>query len=524
MAQQQSVAAMTEALHVIREQRAGSMTEAERKEIYQLISAAASALSDDDRRKGAVATAAAAAAKTAEAERFAKRQRVAVASKDAGARLNIGALRCLKGDVAGKCLAFCNAEDFRSLLQIKCDEVSKGVLRSGVSKACDVLAPYASPPQLTLGTCGWEPLAVLEDAMARADAFFSSARRPWYRLLRVLAPDVIEHDDGAAAGIQEFDSSDDDEGPALTTQGFWKDMEEYCSLTDSAATVPRARWDQKTTVVATLVEILRRAPDKLVRRVPRWPKTWVGQVLEMGVDVENDFVYRQGASRRQWKDNVVLLSAAGFAPALAHAIPRARRKDTLNALVDALLESIKDSDGDSFEPFLVEQSLLSGWRDAACVALVALLRSTRGEDSRDQQCDAVWKFIESFQANELDLPTKSKVLSADDIWSAIVAEDPENSVISWAVGQIDPAVVDGQDITCHLVYLCEAMEYLAYHVPAAAQVMLSLGTLEACARVRDSNDIRVNRTIADDVDSLHSTLMRATQPPEEESGRDIYDY
>ena len=73
MAQPQSLAAMTEALHAIHEQRAGSMTETERKEIYQLISAAASALSDDDRRKGAVATAAAAAAKTAEAERFAKR-------------------------------------------------------------------------------------------------------------------------------------------------------------------------------------------------------------------------------------------------------------------------------------------------------------------------------------------------------------------------------------------------------------------------------------------------------------------
>ena len=65
--------------------------------------------------------------------------------------------------------------------------------------------------------------------------------------------------------------------------------------------------------------------DKLVRRVPRWPATWVSQVPEMGVDVD-DFVYRQGAPRRQRKDNVVLLSAAGFAPALAHAILRARRK------------------------------------------------------------------------------------------------------------------------------------------------------------------------------------------------------
>ena len=244
----------------------------------------------------------------------------------------------------------------------------------------------------------------------------------------------------------------------------------------------------------------------------------------MGLDVDLDeFVYRQGASRRQRKDLVVLLSAAGFAPALAHAIPRARRKDTLNALVDALLEPIKDPDGDSFESFLVEQSLLSGWRDAASVALVALLRSTRVEDSRDQQCKGVWKFIESFQSNELGLSTKSKVLSADDIWPAIVAEDPENSIISWAVGQLDIAVVDGQGILSHVSRMCEAMEYLAYHVPAAAQVMLSLGTLEACARVRDSKDIRLSRHIADDVDSLYGTLMQATRPPEE-IFRDIDDY
>ena len=53
--------------------------------------------------------------------------------------------------------------------------------------------------------------------------------------------------------------------------------------------------------------------------------------------------------------------------------------------------------------------------------------------------------------------------------------------------------------------------------------MLSLGTLEACARARDTMDTRVNKYIADDLDSLHATLMQATRPPEE-SGRDIDDY
>ena len=75
----------------------------------------------------------------------------------------------------------------------------------------------------------------------------------------------------------------------------------------------------------------------------------------------------------------------------------------------------------------------------------------------------------------------------------------------------------------HVSRMCEAMEYLAYHVPAAAQVMLSLGTLEACARVRGAEDIRVNKYIADDLDSLHTTLMQATRPPEE-IFRDIDDY
>ena len=53
--------------------------------------------------------------------------------------------------------------------------------------------------------------------------------------------------------------------------------------------------------------------------------------------------------------------------------------------------------------------------------------------------------------------------------------------------------------------------------------MLSLGTLEACARIRGAKDIRVNKYIAESTDTLHSMLMEATRPPEE-GGRDIDDY
>ena len=116
-----SVPQLSQTVREITSERAGSMSEAERKDLHELLTVAAAALSEDESRKADVA-------KSAEAARVAKRQRVTTASKDAGARLNMGALQCLKGDVAAKCLAFLRAEDFRSLAQIKCDEVSAGVL------------------------------------------------------------------------------------------------------------------------------------------------------------------------------------------------------------------------------------------------------------------------------------------------------------------------------------------------------------------------------------------------------------
>ena len=88
-----SVPQLTQTLREITSERAGSMSEAERKDLHELLQVTAAALNTDESLK-------ADAVKSAEAQRVAKRQRVAAASKDAGARLNMGALQCLKGDVA----------------------------------------------------------------------------------------------------------------------------------------------------------------------------------------------------------------------------------------------------------------------------------------------------------------------------------------------------------------------------------------------------------------------------------------
>ena len=238
-----SVPQLSQTVREITSERAGSMSEAERKDLHELLQVTAAALSTDESRK-------ADAVKSAEAQRVAKRQRVAAASKDAGARLNLGALQCLKGDVAAKCIAFLRAEDFRSLAQIKCDEVSAGVLRSGVAMACDAIAPYASPPQLTLGTCGWEPLAVLEDAMARADSFYASQpRRPWARLLRVRARSSLVVGGVLPAPNPAFES--DDEGPIQDCQTFHLDIASYCGLDDCPVTAPSPRCERDATRTKT---------------------------------------------------------------------------------------------------------------------------------------------------------------------------------------------------------------------------------------------------------------------------------
>ena len=494
---------MTEALHAIREQRAGSMTESERKEIYQLISAAASALSADDRRKGAVATAAAAAAKTAEAERFAKRQRVAVASKDAGARLNMGALQCLKGDVAAKCLAFLRAEDFRSLAQIKCDEVSAGVLRSGVSKACDAIAPYASPPQLMIGS-GWEPLAVLEDAMARADSFYASQpRRPWFRLLRVRPLSMV-----GEAGTPDFES--DDEGGFQRCTPFNMNMTSYCNLDDCPVTAPRPRCERDATVAAAVVEILRRAPDKLARHARTWLADWLSKYLEgdnplAGLCLDGETPVP--TQTRLWR-----LSAAGFAPAMKAAFEQARLVATVNALADGFL-AVRET-GHLTAILAADRVHLYQWRDLARVALEALLSCTSREDGsqNERQFVRLWDFLRPFCFAVSRIHVW--LLPPDVMWSTICQWDPDTPIIAWGVSQMtEPAsIVD--DKARRVARLSCVMRHLARYVPAAARRILSLGGLEASDSLLDSDVLSLQRHIKA-IKELRDTLLDATRPPAE---------
>ena len=60
--------------------------------------------------------------------------------------------------MAAKAFAFLRAEDFRRLASIKCFHSAGGAkcLRAGVKAACAEIAPYASPPQLTLALRGYE--------------------------------------------------------------------------------------------------------------------------------------------------------------------------------------------------------------------------------------------------------------------------------------------------------------------------------------------------------------------------------
>ena len=183
---EQCIPDTTECLQKLWQYSKVSLSPTDRQQLHKLLSATAEVLaSDSDRRRSEAKSA-------AKSERKAKRQRADAAAKnDAGARL--GALRHLKGDAAAKCLSHLRADDFRNLASIKCcrDEGSTRVLRAGVKLACESIAPYSDPPQLLLGTRGYEPLAVLEDSRRRAQSFtsYNLYDENWRRLTRSSSPE-----------------------------------------------------------------------------------------------------------------------------------------------------------------------------------------------------------------------------------------------------------------------------------------------------------------------------------------------
>jgi len=491
-----SVPQLSQTVRDITSERAGSMSEAERKDLHELLQVTAAALSTDESLK-------AEAAKSAERQRVAKRQRVTTASKDAGARLNMGALRCLKGDVAAKCIAFLRAEDFRSLAQIKCDEVSAGVLRSGVSKACDAIAPYASPPQLMIGS-GWEPLAVLEDAMARADSFYASQpRRPWFRLLRVRPLSMV-----GEAGIPDFES--DDEGGFQRCTSFNMNMASYCSLDDCPVTAPRPRCERDATVAAAVVEILRRAPDKLARHARTWLADWLSKYLEGDNPLAG--LCLDGETPVPTQTRLWLLSAAGFAPAMKAAFEQARLVATVNALADGFL-AVRET-GHLTAILAADRVHLYQWRDLARVALEALLSCTSREDGslNERQFVRLWDFLRPFCFAVSRIHVW--LLPPDVMWSTICQWDSDTPIIAWGVSQMtEPAsIVD--DKARRVARLSCVMRHLARYVPAAARRILSVGGLEASDSLLDSDVLSLQRHIKA-IKELRDTLLDATRPPAE---------
>ena len=92
--------------------------------------------------------------------------------------------------MAAKAFAFLRAEEFRRLASIKCFHSAGGAkcLRAGVKAACAEIAPYASPPQLTLALRGYEPLAVLEDIASRSSEFLANPDPEALLRVRLIAP------------------------------------------------------------------------------------------------------------------------------------------------------------------------------------------------------------------------------------------------------------------------------------------------------------------------------------------------
>ena len=181
----QSPVEATSSVKRLAKARAGLMSPEERQELYGLVAATMEALTRDEATKQKKADDRA-------SEHAAKKRRAAKASiPDAGARAEGGGiLSRLPYVVASRAFAFLRAEEFRRLASIKCFQRDGGakVLRAGVKAACAEIAPYASPPQLTLALRGYEPLAVLEDIAARSSEFLANPDPEALLRVRLIAP------------------------------------------------------------------------------------------------------------------------------------------------------------------------------------------------------------------------------------------------------------------------------------------------------------------------------------------------
>ena len=311
------------------------------------------------------------------------------------------------------------------------------------------------------------------------------------------------------AGTPDFDSDDDEQGngPDHWMSTLNIDLASYCRL-DGPVTVPRPRCECFATVAAAIVEILRRAPDKLVRHAPEW----LEQFLEKFVQPDSSGLGHGDEAIVPTQTRLWLLSAAGFAPALKAAFEQARLVATVNALADGFTTARHD--GCMRSILAAERVHLFQWCDAAHAGLWALLSCMSREDGslRDRQCKRVWDYMRCFcyAAHRIHI----YLLPPDVMWNTMWQWDPDTPIIAWGLSKMSEATMIAD-------HVCDVMKHLARHVPAAARRILSLGGLETCERVMDGDYIRSKALFRSVVKELRSALLEATRPPPEPTQKSL---
>ena len=482
-ASEQSIPHTSECLQELR-QCNKVLSPTDRHRLHELLAATADVLASDSHRRWSEAKSA------AKSERRAKRQRAAAAAKnDAGARL--GVLRHLKGDTAAKCLSHLRADDFRNLASIKCcrDEGSKRVLRAGVKLACEAIAPYSDPPQLLLGTRGYEPLAVLEDSRDRADTFLTPRMfedENWHRFTR------------SSGSVEEYGN-------------YMMSLDQYCA-SDSGACNPRPRCERYATVAAAVIEIIRRVPNEFSSRT-RW--NWLGEWIESFV-AEDEFRLDSDTS----PSRLELLDGAGFATMIRDVIQSTVLTQAMRERLSKGFQAALRTADESTVAFASEPARLKRWRDAGIAVLELTLLPIRGADGvlDDDKCLAIYGFIHSFvwfltRGGEVAVGKVRKDTDLNTVWGVILDADREAGLFSYSLGFLTKPNLKNDDLVLltdtELMFL-ELAKLACYSLPIAAR-LIALGAMETCERVLNG-EIRTCPRVKSAIDSLYSSLMDATYP------------
>ena len=186
-------------------------------------------------------------------------------------------------------------------------------------------------------------------------------------------------------------------------------IQSYCALRDCPTTSPSPRCEKFATVAAALIEILRRAPDELVRRAPLgWLRQWFRSFVLS--EKMNEQCEQCGIKATQ--PSLSLLSAAGFAPALQAALKRAQSVETVVELSASYLTVLSGENiAGHMESLLPERSHVRQWLDAARAVFEALVSwpplpdgSLVSAKSKRIQCKLVWSFMHKFSCGAWHVP------------------------------------------------------------------------------------------------------------------------